>query len=94
MQSKKLLPGLKNNYLEFCEDYFFGKQKRVRFLRTRNEKKSKKLELVHSDVWGPATSASSLGDSLYYVAFIDDKTRKTWVYPMKNKFDVFSIFQK
>ena len=68
LQSKKLLPGLKNVNLEFCKDCVFGKQKRVRFLRTRNEKKSKKLELVHSDVLGPA-SASSLGGSLYYVAF-------------------------
>ena len=93
LQSKKLLLGLKNVNLEFCEDCIFGNQKRVRFLSTRNKKKSKNLELVHSDVWGPA-SASSLGDSLYYVAFIDDKTRKTWVYPMKNKSDVFSIFQK
>ena len=62
LQSKKLLPGLKNVNLQFCDDCVFRKQKRVRFLRTRNEKKNKKLELVHSDVWGPA-SASSLGGS-------------------------------
>ena len=79
--------------LEFCEDCVFGKQKRVRFLKLRNEKKSKNIELVHSDVWGPAT-ATSLGGSLYYVTFIDDATRKTWVYPMKNKSNIFSIFQR
>ncbi|RXY71475.1 hypothetical protein DD581_34505 [Klebsiella pneumoniae] len=38
--------------------------------------------------------APSLGGSLYYVTFIDDATRKTWVYVMKNKSDVFSIFQR
>ena len=54
LQAKNLLPGLKKVDLEFCEDCVFGKQKRVRFLKLRNEKKSKKLELVHSDVWGPA----------------------------------------
>ena len=93
LQAKNLLPGLKKVDLEFCEDCVFGKQKRVRFLKLRNEKKRKKLELVHSDVWGPAT-ATSLGGSLYYVTFIDDATRKTWVYPMKNKSNVFSIFQR
>ena len=93
LQAKNLLLGLKKVDLEFCEDCVFGKQKRVRFLKLRNEKKSKNLELVHSDVWGPAT-ATSLGGSLYYVTFIDDATRKTWVYPMKNKSNVFSIFSK
>ena len=63
LQAKNLLPGLKKVDLEFCEDCVFGKQKRVRFLKLRNEKKSKKLELVHSDVWGP-TIATSLGGSL------------------------------
>ncbi|KAI5056154.1 hypothetical protein GOP47_0029675, partial [Adiantum capillus-veneris] len=53
----------------------------------------KKLELVHYDVWGPA-STPLLGGSLYYVTFIDDATRKTWVYVMKNKSDVFFIFQR
>ena len=71
----------------------YGKQKRIRFFKVGNEKKTTKLELVHSDVWGPA-SIASLGGSLYYVTFIDDATRKTWVYPMKNKSDVFSIFQR
>ena len=93
LQAKNLLPGLKKVDLEFCEDCVFGKQKRVRFLKLRNEKKSKKLELVHSDVWGPATS-TSLGGSLYFVTFIDDATRKTWVYPMKNKSNVFFYFSK
>ena len=49
--------------------------------------------MVHLDVWGPA-SVSSLGGFLYYVTFIDDTTKKTWVCPMKNKFNVFSTFQK
>ena len=62
-------------------------------MKTKHEKKSKNLDLAHSNVWGPA-STSSLGGSLYYVIFIDDATRKTWVYPIKNKSNVFSIFQR
>ena len=93
LHSRNLLPGLKNVDLDFCENCIYGKQKRVRFLRVGKEKKSEKLELVHTDVWGPA-QVSSLGGSRYYVTFIDDATRKTWIYCIKNKSDVFDTFKK
>jgi transposase InsO family protein len=57
------------------------------------EKKSERLELVHIDVWGPI-HVSSLGGSHYYVTFIDDATRKTWVYCIRQKYDVFDTFKK
>jgi hypothetical protein len=37
---------------------------------------------------------SSLGGSRYYVTFIDDATRKTWVYCIRQKTDVFDTFKK
>jgi hypothetical protein len=74
-----LLSNLKQIDLDFYEHCVYGKQKRVIFLRVIKEKKSEKLELVHTYVWGP-TQVSSLGGSHYYVTFIDDATRKTWVY--------------
>eukprot|EP00253_Pinus_taeda_P024886 PITA_24886 len=49
LHSKNLLLGLKNVDLDFCENCIYGKQKRVRFLRVGKEKKSEKLELVHTD---------------------------------------------
>ena len=36
----------------------------------------------------------SLGDFLYYVIFIDDYSRKTWIYFLKAKDEVFSKFQE
>ena len=36
----------------------------------------------------------SVGNSRYYVTFIDDSTRKVWVYFLKNKSDVFSVFKR
>lgn len=36
----------------------------------------------------------SLGGNKYFVTFIDDATRRTWVYMMKHKSEVFGIFQK
>ena len=49
------------------------------FVKTGKENKKEKLKLVHTDVWRPA-QVSSLGGSHYYITFIDDATRKVWVY--------------
>jgi len=84
---------LKHVDLEFCENCAYGKQKRVIFLRVGKEKKSEKLELVHTSVWGPA-QVSSLDGSHYYVTFIDDATRKNSIYCIRNTFDVFDTFKK
>ena len=37
--------------------------------------------------------AATMGGCRYYVTFIDDHTRKVWVYFMKEKSEVFSHFQ-
>jgi hypothetical protein len=79
LHKRNLFPDLKQVDLDLCEHCVYGKHKRVRFLRVRKEKKSEKLDLVHTYVWG-TTQVSSLGFSNYYVNFIDDATRKTWVY--------------
>jgi hypothetical protein len=51
------------------------------------------LELVHSDVFVPVL-VPSLGVSMYYVSFIDDFSRKTWIYFMRKKSYFFSINSK
>lgn len=43
-------------------------------------------------MWGPS-EISSLGDSRYYVTFIDDSSRRVWTYFLKHKSDVFFIFK-
>ena len=49
--------------------------------------------MIHSDVCGPMSS-SSLSGYVYYVYFIDDFFRKTWIYFLKNKDEVFSKFKE
>ena len=36
----------------------------------------------------------SLGKSMYYVSFIDDLSRNTWIYFLKKKFEVFDRFKE
>ncbi|KAL5806884.1 hypothetical protein ACOSQ4_029617 [Xanthoceras sorbifolium] len=91
--SKGKLPDLKAVDVGLCEDCIFGKQKKVSFAKIGKIPKAEKLELVHTDVWGPYP-VSSLSGSLYYVTFIDDSTRKVWVYFLKKKSEVFDTFRK
>jgi hypothetical protein len=70
----------------------YGKQKWVRFPSGETREKGI-LELVHSDVFGPI-SVPSLGGSLYYVSFIDDFSRKTWIYFLRKKSEVFEKFKE
>jgi transposase InsO family protein len=51
------------------------------------------LDLVHSDVCGPMSSPS-LSGFLYYVNFIDDYSRKCWIYFLKAKSDTFDKFKE
>ncbi|KAM2454036.1 hypothetical protein PS1_014188 [Malus domestica] len=53
----------------------------------------KPLELIHTDVCGPI-KPSSLGKNNYFLLFIDDFSRKTWVYFLKQKSEVFGAFKK
>ena len=48
---------------------------------------------MHIDVRRPAL-VSSLSGSHYYVTFIDDATRKTYIYYIRNKSDVFDTLKK
>jgi hypothetical protein len=48
------------------------------------------LELIHSDVW--TSPILSLGGCKYYVLFVDDYSRFSWLYPLKLKSDVLSCF--
>jgi hypothetical protein len=51
------------------------------------------LESVHNDVFGSVTMPS-LGGSLYYFSFIDDFSKKTWIYFLRMKSEVFDKFKE
>ncbi|WVZ14797.1 hypothetical protein V8G54_012363 [Vigna mungo] len=86
MHSKGKLPSLRSIEFDMCEDCILGKQKRVSFQRSGRIPKKERLELVHSNVWGP-TTVSSIGGKRYFVTFIDDHSRKSEV------FEAFKIWK-
>jgi GAG-pre-integrase domain/Integrase core domain len=73
-----------------CDICHFSKQICLPFILS-NSKTSKKFELVHYDVWGP-TPLISYNNFRYYVTFIDDFSRTTWVYLLTSKDEVFQCF--
>ncbi len=54
---------------------------------------TKPLEIVHSDVCSPMTS-TSLGGARYFVTYIDDFSRKVWVYLLKSRGECFEKFKE
>ena len=70
----------------------YGKQNRVSF-PSGAKRVNKILELVHNDVFG-LVSVPSLGKSMYYVSFIDNFSRNTWIYFLRNKSEVFDRFKE
>ena len=49
------------------------------------------LQLVYSDVVSPLPV--TIGGSRYFVKFVDDRSRLTWLFPMKDKSNVFAWFK-
>jgi len=51
---------------------------------------SRPLDLIFSDVWGPAPA--SVGRHKFYVSFIDDHSKFVWIYMLRHKSEVFQCF--
>ena len=76
-----------------CSGCVLGKGHRAAIPKKSNNRSTRLLELVHSDVNGPI-EVPSLGGSRYFVTFIDDFSRWTSLYTMKAKSETFSCFQR
>ena len=73
-----------------CEVCQLAKHTRVPYFSSDN-KSFEPLSIVHSNVWGPCRVSSTFGFR-WFVTFIDECTRYTWVYLLKEKSDVEKIF--
>ena len=63
---------------DFCDHCIYGKHNRVRFASCATRGKEI-LELRHNVVFR-IVCVPSLGKFVYYVSFIDDLSRNTWIY--------------
>lgn len=89
--SKKVLPDIKQVHMKQCTNCLAGKQNRISFKSSPPSRVDKILDLVHSDLCGPMPL--SLGGARYWVTFIDDHSRKIWVWTLKTKDQVTETFK-
>ncbi|KAM2859291.1 hypothetical protein COP2_024737 [Malus domestica] len=74
-----------------CETCVLAKSQRASF-PVSDSKATLPFDLIYSDVWGPAKVTSN--GFRWFVTFIDDCTRLTWMFLMKNKSDVPLLLQE
>lgn len=79
-----------NERLSFCDACQFGKSHLLPFKHSISHA-SKPLDLIHTDIWGPSPIQSTSGFR-FYIHFIDDFSRFTWIFPLKCKSDALKTF--
>jgi len=88
---QQLVPSLSKLSSLTCESCLLERHNRSSFPSSVSQRTSSPFALVHSDIWGPSRVKSNLGFH-YFVTFIDDYSRCTWLFLMKNRSELFSIF--
>jgi len=78
------------NQRNVCKGCTLGKYAKSTFHK-RDSKAHAVLERIHSDLCGPFSTVST-AKHRYYVIFVDDFSRKCWIYFMQKKDQTFSKF--
>ena len=76
-----------------CEGCLMSKQSRSPFPSATNFEAKEILELVYADICGPISPTTS-GGKRYFLLFVDDHSRKMWIYLLKEKSEALSMFKK
>ncbi|KAL4379562.1 hypothetical protein GQ457_02G035640 [Hibiscus cannabinus] len=93
LAQKALIPEVKCKAIQPCIHYLAGKQHKVSFRRGNHPHRRKYvLDLVHTDVC--SMNEKSMGSALYFVTFIDNHSRKVWIYLLKTKDQVLEAFRE
>ncbi|KAA3461320.1 Retrovirus-related Pol polyprotein from transposon TNT 1-94 [Gossypium australe] len=94
LQQKNMMTGLPHIQTpsQVCEECVISKQHREPFQKGKSWKVRNALELVHSDLCGSIIPTSNRGKR-YFISFIDDFSRKTWVYYLNEKSEALTAFK-
>lgn len=94
LQSKEMARGLPTFDVQSftCSDCLIGKQQRNPIPKKSMWRAKETLELIHSDICGPISPMTTNGKR-YILCFIDDYSRKAWVYFLKAKSEAFGQFK-
>jgi len=69
-----------------------GKHYRATYQSQVNNRSTSAFKLVHSDVWNPNCVPSVKGFK-YFLIFVDDLSRMTWLYLLKERYEVSDIIK-
>lgn len=69
------------------------KQSRKYFISTMSMRSSSILEVAYLDVCGPFED-NIIGGNKYFVSFVDEYSQQLWIYVIKRKDEVFTIFKR
>eukprot|EP00253_Pinus_taeda_P033059 PITA_33059 len=86
------VPDFSIDHFDTCRGCAMGKFSKSPFPSSDN-RATRMLDLIHSDVSGRMFHVSLSGYE-YYVLFIDDHSRRTWIYFLKTKSEIFKRFQE
>ena len=86
------VPELGTDHDDVCRGCILGKYAKPTFPRS-GSKVDSVSGLIHSDICGPM-STRALSGAEYFATFIDDHSRKTWIYFLKTKDEVFDRFRE
>ncbi|WP_416514657.1 GAG-pre-integrase domain-containing protein, partial [Klebsiella pneumoniae] len=75
-----------------CEGCQLGKHTRVSFPSSQSQSSSKPFDLLHVDVWGPS-KVPSRSRHKYYVVLVDDYSRVSWVFLLRERSEVICILK-
>ena len=94
MTNKKMVRGIPklSQPSKICSDCLKGKQHRETFPNQSSWRASQKLELIHVEICGPIRPESH-NKKRYFISFIDDYSRKTWVSLLAEKSAALESFK-
>jgi len=94
LQQKNMVHGLPQIKppTKLCEECMIGKQPRDPFPKNSTWRATRVFQLVHADICGPIKPISN-SNKRYFINFIDDFSRKVWVYFLAEKSEAFNVFK-